>query len=364
VLGGYGVFGGRIAAALAELSDVSVRVAGRDRRAGMPFARRIGAAFHACDVTDAAAVEGAVRGSHVVIHTAGPFQGRDYRVAQMCISSGAHYLDIADAREFVTGISSLDEQARAGGVFVASGASSVPAITYAMTSTLRPEFDVVDEIEVTLSPGNQNPRGASTIASILTYLGRPLAVWQDGRWTSSPGWGNARWLRLPAPVGWRRVHNCEAPDLELFHAAFDARTVRFRAGVELNLINYTLSGLAWLRSSCCKLESLPRQAACFLRLSRMLLPLGSPHGVLAVELRGRAPGGTRLVRKLALVTDRDGPAVACAPAILLARRILDHGPPRTGAFPCIGFLSLDELMAYLRPLGVRCVQGDERGWQT
>lgn len=37
----------------------------------------------------------------IVIHTTGPFQTQDHRVAQACIAQGCHYLDLADAREFV-----------------------------------------------------------------------------------------------------------------------------------------------------------------------------------------------------------------------------------------------------------------------
>ena len=45
-----------------------------------------------------------------------------------CIAAGAHYLDLADARDFVARIGTLDAAARAAGVAIISGASSVPAL--------------------------------------------------------------------------------------------------------------------------------------------------------------------------------------------------------------------------------------------
>jgi saccharopine dehydrogenase-like NADP-dependent oxidoreductase len=42
-------------------------------------------------------------GPALVIHCAGPFQNQDYRVALAALSCGAHYIDLADGREFVTG---------------------------------------------------------------------------------------------------------------------------------------------------------------------------------------------------------------------------------------------------------------------
>src|SRR5690606_40734885 len=61
----------------------------------------------------------------IVIHTSGPFQSQGYEVAEACIDCGAHYIDLADGREFVAGIHTLDEKAKRAGILVVSGASSV-----------------------------------------------------------------------------------------------------------------------------------------------------------------------------------------------------------------------------------------------
>ena len=53
----------------------------------------------------------------------GPYQGQDYRLARPASPRGVHYVDLADARAFVTGIAALDEAARRAGVLVVSGAS-------------------------------------------------------------------------------------------------------------------------------------------------------------------------------------------------------------------------------------------------
>jgi short subunit dehydrogenase-like uncharacterized protein len=67
-----------------------------------------------------------------VVHAAGPFQGQDYAVAEAAITAGANYIDLADGREFVAGIGKLDAQAKARGVLVTSGASSLPALSSAV----------------------------------------------------------------------------------------------------------------------------------------------------------------------------------------------------------------------------------------
>ncbi len=94
---------------------------------------------------------------------------------------------------------------------------------------------------------------------------------------------------FPDPVGRRRVYNCEVPELELFPAHFQAQTVRFSAGLELNALNYLLSvcsfAARWLKID------FTRRARFFLNASLMLFPLGTTNGGLAIWLKGR--DGTR-----------------------------------------------------------------------
>ncbi len=363
VLGGYGIFGRRVAEGLQKGTEVAVRIAGRNKVTGQRLAQRTGVEFRGCDVQDRSSLIQAIEGSAVVVHAAGPFQRGDYAVAQECIRMGVHYIDMADARNFVTGVGSLDVQAKENNVFVTSGASSVPAISYAMVEALKPEFELIERIKIALSPGNQNPRGASTISAILSYVGRPIPVWENGVWKECMGWGDPCWLEFPLPVGRRRVHDCDVPDLQLFPKKWKAQTVHFQAGVELNILNYTLSGLATLVRKF-SWQNLPHYGRFFGRISRLLFFLGSKNGSLAVWVDGKGPGGEPITRKLGIVTDDDGPATPSSPSVILTKKILEKGPPCVGAFPCMGFVNLAELMTYLRPLGIWCVRGDENGWKS
>src|SRR5690606_40519463 len=49
-------------------------------------------------------------GAKLVIHAAGPFQAQSYAVPRACIAARAHYVDLADARAFVSGIGVLDRK--------------------------------------------------------------------------------------------------------------------------------------------------------------------------------------------------------------------------------------------------------------
>src|SRR5688500_7032620 len=103
VLGGYGNFGGYVCRALAGDATVQLVVAARDGARAHAFAAGLAAVNPAeaavVDIDDPAEAIAASR-PDLVIHTVGPFQGQDYRVAEAAIVSGAHYCDLADARAF------------------------------------------------------------------------------------------------------------------------------------------------------------------------------------------------------------------------------------------------------------------------
>src|SRR6185295_15428736 len=114
LLGGYGAFGGRIAERLARENDVEVVVAGRSLQRAHEFAARVQQGARAritparLDGIQVAAGDLAALRPLLVINASGPYQHQDYRLARACVAAGVHYLDLADAREFVTGIGTLD----------------------------------------------------------------------------------------------------------------------------------------------------------------------------------------------------------------------------------------------------------------
>jgi hypothetical protein len=358
VLGGTGIFGARVAEGLAATPGLRVDVAGRDREKGEREAARLGTGFRRCDLTEPSSLRECLNGAALLVHAAGPFQGRRYDVAEACLDAGVHYLDLSDARSHVCGVVSLDARAKERGLVIGAGASSVPTITHALVEEATRGFASIDTIDLALSPGNQNPRGVSTIAAVLSYLGAPQRVWIDGDWQTREGWGERRKLGFPPSVGTRGAYPCEVPDLELFPKAWRARTVRFYAGLELDVMNRTLTAVRRLRRWGIVSDPM-RLAPLALRLSLLLYPFGSKNGALAAWVRGTdAATGKQLQRKVALVTDDDGPATPSAPAILLGRKLLVGTGLPAGAYPCMGHLNLSELLEHLEPKGIWCARGE------
>jgi saccharopine dehydrogenase-like NADP-dependent oxidoreductase len=356
VLGGYGNFGRRVVAALAADRRERVVVAGRDLQKARAVADEVGphaeAASLDCHATNLAA-ELRRLGANVVVHTAGPFQGQDYAVARACIEAGAHYIDLADARAYVGGVNTLDETARRSDVLAVSGASSVPALSSAVVDMLRPEFSVIESIEYGITSGAKPP-GLAAMQGVLGYVGKPFSQWRDGAWRTVYGWQDLERHRYPQPVGVRWLGNCDVPDLEAFPQRYaPVRTVVFRAGVAMTVGMFSTWAASWLVRAGLLSSLLPHVPA--LRNAALAIEhFGSKSSAMHVTLRGLDAKSQPISRTWWLLAGNDhGPQVPCLPAIALARKLLRGEVRARGAMPCMGLLTVDEILAVGRGLELR-----------
>lgn len=346
LIGATGVFGSRIARRLAGDPRFMLILVGRQRSALEALREEVGDASVEVATLDVAALDLptalARLAPQLLIHTAGPFQGQDYRVAEACLACGSDYIDLADGRDFVSGIGRLDERARQAGRLLVSGASSVPALSSAVVDALLPRFSALQSIEHAINPGNRTPRGDATVASILGYCRRPIRVWRDGRWQHVHGWMSGK--RQLFPFGRRRVGVCEVPDLELFPARYpQVRTVLFRAGLELPLLQWGTWCAAWLvrLGLVCSLAAYAPRLS---RFSERFMRFGSDVGGMVVELAGLGIDGAPLRLRWWLdAAAGDGPQVPVTPAVVLTQRLADGLVMAKGAQPCMGLLTLDQL---------------------
>jgi len=348
LIGATGVFGSRIARRLSGDPRFELILAGRHRVALDRLISTLGSGNTSAAILNVEA-ENMSRAlaslqPWLVIHTAGPFQRQDYRIAEACIDCGSDYIDLADGREFVSGIRRLHDRAVRAGRLIVSGASSVPALSSAVVDALLPKFGRLDSIEHAISPGNRTPRGDATVASILGYCGRPVRVWQNGEWRVAYGWMDGK--RQTFPFGVRRVGICEVPDLELFPERYPGvRTVIFRAGLELSLLN----GGTWCAATLVRMgliRNLASHARILRHLSERLMRFGSDVGGMVVEMHGKDLEGSPLQLRWHLTADAGrGPEVPVTPAVVLARELADGRLTVKGAQPCMGLLSLEQIEA-------------------
>ena len=151
-------------------------------------------------------------------------------MARAAIKAGCNYFDLADGRAFVGGITKLDAEARAAGVSVISGVSSLPALTSAVVDKYRGEFKRLDAIRIGITSGAVIP-GLATIRSVLGYCGKPFRTLENGAWIDVHGWLDTQEHEFSKSVGVRRISRCDVPDLDLLPQRYPGvKTVSFHAG--------------------------------------------------------------------------------------------------------------------------------------
>ncbi len=295
-------------------------------------------------------------GAALVIHTAGPFQGQSYSVPLACIRAHTHYVDLADGRDYVCNISELDREARANDVLVVSGASSLPALSSAVVDKLSALFSRIDGIDHGITSGARPP-GTATMRGVLAYAGKPLKQWCESEWRSVYGWQDVRRHRYPSPVNARWIASCDVPDLDLFPRRYrSAHTVQFRAGVGPTSYMLGILFAAWL-IRCGIISSVENFVPILHRAASSFARFGSKSSAMHVTVWGLDLAGKPASRTWFLIANQDhGPFIPTFPAIALARKILRDEVSARGAVPCMGLLSIEDILAVGGGLDLRIVE--------
>jgi NAD(P)-dependent dehydrogenase (short-subunit alcohol dehydrogenase family) len=354
IIGGYGGFGARLSRRLAA-AGWQVLVAGRRLAAAAAFCTEV----QGCAplIADRNQDLGPLLRAHkpdLLIDAAGPFQGNDYALPLACIAAGVHYLDLADARAFVAEIGSLDGAARAAGVCVISGASSVPALSGAVITDLAKDFTRLTAINTTISASNRATAGPSVAASIMSYVGKPLQIWRGGRWSTQTGWHLLRRERFD--IAGRQSLNrltalSDVPDHSIFPTNLtDQPATTFRAGPEFGFQVLGIWALSWL----VRWRIIPSLSALSGWLRYLQAPtnkLGSDRSGMVVEVKGFNATGAKVARWTLIAEDGDGPEIPTLAAVLLADMIVD-GQVAIGARDASTLLTLSQFQPQFDGLAI------------
>ncbi|WP_241688334.1 saccharopine dehydrogenase family protein [Pseudoxanthomonas composti] len=349
VLGGYGHFGARIVRALSDGPGIHVIAAGRHPDMARTVLSPQVLARIICARVDTRAQDLAAQlratGAQLVVHTAGPFQGQGYEVAHACLQAGMHYIDLADGRDFVRDFPArLDAAARAAGRSAITGASTLPALSSAVVDALRPQFTELHEIATVIAPAQATPLGMATVRAVLSYCGQPFQCWRDGRWQPTRGWADPQPVRF-ARLAPRLASPCDVPDHDLLVQRYPgARSVQFRAALELPFLQRCLAVIASLRAGGVPLP-MAALARVFARAGRWFDRFGTDRGGMLVELRGLRDGSDQALRWELTAPMLHGPEIPCFAAVLLARRFARGEALPTGAHACVGLIGLAEFEA-------------------
>lgn len=221
-------------------------------------------------------------------------------------------------------------------------------------AALSGDLSGIDVIDSAIIPGNRAPRGRSVVSAILSQVGTPLQVWRGGRWREMRCWSDRRVHSLSASIR-RSAYVIGVPDLILFPQFFSARSVLFRAGLELSVMNVSLGILSRLRAL--GLFGTTRFiTALAYYLSVALKPFGTDEGGMVVTVIGEKDKQMIRRRWQLVATAGEGPFIPTVTARALLRRA-DH--IATGARPCLAEVSLAEIEDAMSDLSVETGNSEE-----
>lgn len=244
----YGSYGytGELIARRARERGLDLVLAGRDEARLKEQGARHGFPYRVVDLADAAAMRAMLADAAVAIHCAGPFGATFGPVADACIATGTHYLDVCGDVDVLGGLASLDGRARAAGAMLTPGVAFAIFSTNAMALHLKERMPEATQLSLAFhSCGGSVSRG--TAGTALTNMPKGAVVRRDGQ-------------LVPAPMGSGR------------------RTIDFGEGdvTSAALVRFGDVVTAWHATGVPNIEvraAMPRTAACVLHAAQPLLPL-------------------------------------------------------------------------------------------
>ncbi|PRH84110.1 saccharopine dehydrogenase [Labrys okinawensis] len=351
IVGGYGIFGGRLAELLADEPRLTLIIAGRSLAKAEFFcaSRPVRARLFPAEFDRDQPLEPQLRAlkPDVIVDASGPFQDygkQPYRLIEAAIAHGADYFDFSDGAAFVRGVTGLDAAARQRGVAILSGVSSFPVLTAAVVRHLAGAFSRIDAIRAGIAPSPHAIVGENVLRAIAGYAGQAVPARRRGqtllvhpltetcRFTIAPPG------KLPLPNTLFSL--VEVPDLLLLADLWPGlRSVWVGAGPRPEILHHCLIGLSLLVRWKI-LPSLAPLAGLFLRAGR-ILRWGSHRGGMVVEVEGAGHRGEKLARGWHLTAEGDdGPYIPAMAIEALIRQRLDGTRPEPGARSAAGALTL------------------------
>ncbi|WP_299726498.1 DUF4166 domain-containing protein [uncultured Tateyamaria sp.] len=358
IIGGTGVFGKRLVRHLSSQRGLVLNVSSRSAVKATAFIKTLTspqATLHPIALDSQVNLQeqlDQIRPS-IVVDCSGPFQGAGYETAQAVLKAGAHFIDLADARDYLAGFgAALDVTARQNGVCALSGASSTPTLSTSVARHLTLGWQRVDTIDMAITPGGKSEVGRSVIEAILSYAGKDVPLWSNGRLTQTTGWRNAKRINLPG-LGRRRVAAVETFDAEYVGPLLDVQSrVSFSAGLESGVEQRGIEAIAMLCKH--KLIGSPIALIPVLLKARQItrIPTSSSGGML-VDICGLNADGVMTQATWSLVARQDhGPYIPILPAAAAIRKLLSC-TVGAGAGFAHSALSLEDILQEMQAYDIK-----------
>jgi short subunit dehydrogenase-like uncharacterized protein len=177
----YGANGysGRLAAEHAVQRGLRPILAGRTADRVHAVARELGLDVRVFALNEPGAVRDGLSGVTAVLHAAGPFSATAQPMADACLQTGTHYIDITGEIAVLEALAARDVEARSAGVVLLPGAGFDVVPSDCLAAHVKRRLPAATRLRLGIGVVGMPSRG--TARSMLEALGRGTQVRHGGR---------------------------------------------------------------------------------------------------------------------------------------------------------------------------------------
>ncbi|MHA4807264.1 saccharopine dehydrogenase family protein [Flavitalea flava] len=185
LLYGSNGYTGELIARHAHLYHLQPILAGRREEALAPLAARLNLPYKIFDLSDTRTVVSALKEVKLVMHAAGPFDRTARQMAEACLQTGTHYLDVNGDIGVFEMLKDFDTLARQAGIMILPGTGFDVVPTDCLALLLKKLLPDAIELKLAFAIlGGSLSHG--TAATMVSKLGEEGAMRKQGKIISSP----------------------------------------------------------------------------------------------------------------------------------------------------------------------------------
>lgn len=225
----YGATGytGELTARTAVARGRKPMLAGRNRAALLPLARELGLELRSFGLDDPKAIDAGLAGMAAVLHCAGPFSRTARPMAEACLRTKTHYVDITGEIPVFESMAARDAVAKAAGVMLLPGAGFDVVPSDCLAAHLKRRLPAATHLALAFFSSAGWSRGTAT--TMIENIDKGGLVRRDGKLVPVPPAWKTRAIdfgRGPRPcvtIPWGDVstayYSTGIPNIEVYMAA-------------------------------------------------------------------------------------------------------------------------------------------------
>ena len=176
----------------------------------------------------------AVRGAQLVVHTAGPFQGRDQPdLLRACIAEGVAYCDVCDELGLTRNAKALSAAAIAAGVPAVVSCGIWPGVSALMAAVAVERLggpETCDRVELSFFTAGTGGAGPTIVSATFLLLASEVVTVVDGVLMHKQPWTERRVVDFGGGIGERECFLLDNPDVFTMAEALGIATCMSRFG--------------------------------------------------------------------------------------------------------------------------------------